>query len=200
MKQWFLGLSKAGKIATLSVASIFGIGTVGAVASPSSTTTSSSPQQATVKQVQKPAAPTTTTKQVIEQAAIPYETTTVNDPTLDQGTTAVGAEGINGTREVTYEVTYQGGKEISRTEVKNTITQQPITKVIKNGTKAPAPSCQNGTYINSAGNTICRPNETNTTPAEASANVAMGLIVLAKVGAAPVLTMAVSVIGCSSCS
>lgn len=150
--------------------------------------------------MQKPAAPTTTTKQVIEQAAIPYETTTVNDPTLDQGTTAVSAKGINGTREVTYEVTYQGSKEISRTEVKNTITQQPITKVIKNGTKAPAlPAKMVPTSIVQA-TPFAVPTKPIRLPRERAPNVAMELIVLAKVGAVPVLTMAVSVIGCSSCS
>lgn len=36
-------------------------------------------------------------------------------------------------------------------------------------TPTPQPSCTNGTYVNSAGNTVCRPEAANTTPSGATA-------------------------------
>ncbi|MBI2588770.1 DUF3761 domain-containing protein [Candidatus Saccharibacteria bacterium] len=58
-----------------------------------------------------------------------------------------------------YDVTYTNGTETGRIQLKEEITTQPITKVINHGTYvAPViPTCPNGTYVNSIGNTVCSP-------------------------------------------
>ena len=66
---------------------------------------------------------------------IPFETKTVNDDTVEYGKTVVKTEGINGEKTYTYDVTYEGKKEILRKLAKEEITKQPVTKVIANGTK-----------------------------------------------------------------
>lgn len=66
---------------------------------------------------------------------IPFETKTVNDDTVEYGKTVVKTEGVNGEKTYTYDVTYEGEKEISRKLVKEEITKQPVTKIIANGTK-----------------------------------------------------------------
>ena len=66
---------------------------------------------------------------------IPFETKTVNDDTVEYGKTVVKTEGINGEKTYTYDVTYEGEKEISRKLVKEEVTKQPVAKIIANGTK-----------------------------------------------------------------
>ena len=66
---------------------------------------------------------------------IPFETKTVNDDTVEYGKTVVKTEGINGEKTYTYDVIYEGEKEISRKLVKEEITKQSVTKIIANGTK-----------------------------------------------------------------
>ena len=66
---------------------------------------------------------------------IPFETKTVNDDAVEYGKTVVKTEGINGEKTYTYDVTYEGEKEISRKLVKEEVTKQPVAKVIANGTK-----------------------------------------------------------------
>lgn len=70
-----------------------------------------------------------------KKETIPFETKTVNDDTVEYGKTVVKTKGINGEKTYTYDVTYEGEKEISRKLVKEEITKQPVTEVIANGTK-----------------------------------------------------------------
>ncbi len=86
--------------------------------------------------------PTEQEKAVTERTAtetrketIPFETKTVNDDTVEYGKTVVKTKGINGEKTYTYDVTYEGEKELSRKLVKEEITKQPVTEVIANGTK-----------------------------------------------------------------
>lgn len=176
MKQWFLGLSRAGKIVAISVISVLGIGTVGALSDNQPSPSSVAPKPAAVQSqaTQEAPKPVVTTKQVKETESVPFETTTVNNPSLEKGSTRVATEGANGTRTTVFEVSYKDGKETSRKEVGSSITLRPVTRVIERGTKVPTPppaavSCPNGTYVNSAGNTVCRPYATSSAPAGATA-------------------------------
>lgn len=107
---------------------------------------------------------------------IPYETITEQDNTLAKGTTRVVSEGEIGLREKVYHVTYTDGIETSRELVSDTVTKEPVKQIISEGTyiapapapkstpqpqSAPATQCTNGTYVNSAGNSVCRPSETS---------------------------------------
>jgi len=85
------------------------------------------------------------TKQETKVEAVSFETTERRDGTLPKGEKRVANVGVDGERTITYDVTYQEGKEISRKEVKSEITKQPTTKIVKVGTyvaPAPAPTPQ----------------------------------------------------------
>lgn len=170
MREWFSGLSKAGKVGVASAALILGAGTVNGLASPQTPTTQPQPQiQPTKVKQSKIEVKTVTTTE-----AIPFTTTTINDPNLDIGQSRVQTDGVDGVLTHTYQVTYTNDVETSRTGPVDSITTQPVTKVITQGAHQPAPSCPNGTYINTYGATVCRPYESSSVPAGASAQCVDG--------------------------
>ncbi len=59
----------------------------------------------------------------------------MNDSSLAQGTTKVRTKGVNGTKTVTFEVTFTNGVQTSKTLVSEKVTKQPVTEVIAVGTK-----------------------------------------------------------------
>ena len=92
---------------------------------------------------------------VTSTEVIPFETITQNDATLPKGQTKVVQEGANGERTTLTEVTTVDGKQTSRI-LENTITKQPVNKVIAVGTKEEAvPTTQPETP---------KPEETKPTP------------------------------------
>ncbi len=66
---------------------------------------------------------------------IPFNTETIEDKTLDVGTTIVDQEGVVGEATITVEITYENGIEISRKEISRVTTKEPIDKIIRVGTK-----------------------------------------------------------------
>lgn len=162
---WFKGLTATGKVTTIAVASILSLGTIGAMAQSGTPPLSTPPASNASTQPQ----PKVETKTVTTTEPITYTSSTVDDPNLAQGTTQTRTAGANGVRTFTYEVTLTDGVETARKEVSNVITTQPVNEVIAHGTKAPEPSCPNGTYVNSAGNTVCRPYEAPSAPVGATA-------------------------------
>lgn len=174
LKWWFKNLTTAGKVTTVAVVSLLSLGTLGAMAQ--SDTPSS--DNNTVPAISTPAAepqPKVETKIVTTTQPVTYTSSTVEDPNLAQGTTQTQTSGVNGVRTFTYEVTLTDGVETARKEVSNAVTTQPTNEVVAHGTKAPEPqvapssSCPNGTYVNTAGNTVCRPYESSGVPAGATA-------------------------------
>ncbi len=121
---------------------------------------------------------TITTKTLTLTAPVPYTTTTESDPTLAQGSTAVKTQGVNGVKTSIWTVTYSNGVEQSRKLVSESITTPPVNQVVENGTYvapvATTPSCTNGTYVNSAGNTVCSPETSTTVPPGATAQCVDG--------------------------
>ncbi|MBQ6486711.1 DUF3761 domain-containing protein [Candidatus Saccharibacteria bacterium] len=101
-----------------------------------------------------------------KEIEIPFSTETVEDNTVAKGTSYIKSEGQNGTRTETYEVLYINGEEKGRKRILSKTTKEPIKRVVVEGTyvkpKTSASNCPNGTYKNSAGNTVCRPASTNT--------------------------------------
>lgn len=162
---WFKGLTATGKVTTIAVASIVSLGTIGAMAQ-SGTPSSNTPPASTVSTQPQPKVET---KTITTTEPVAYTSSTVDDPNLAQGTTQTRTAGVNGIRTFTYEVTLTDNVETARKEVSNVVTTQPVNEVIVHGTKAPEPSCPNGTYVNSAGNTVCRPYEAPSAPAGATA-------------------------------
>lgn len=163
---WFKALSVAGKASVL-VASAISVGTVAAA--------TSNPQAPPPAQ-QAVAAPVITQETVTTTEEIPYTTSYVDNATLAKGSTKITTQGVNGVRTYTYEVTYADKVETSRKETSNVVTTQPINQVVAVGTyeAPPQPSCPSGTYVNSAGNTVCSPYSSSSAPAGATAECVDG--------------------------
>lgn len=123
--------------------------------------------------------PVVETKTETTTRNIPFETQYVNDNSLAQGTTRVTQDGVNGVETTFYIVTYTDGVETSREITGTEVTRQPVAQIVARGTYvAPqvptTPNCANGTYVNSAGNTVCRPVQSDTRPAGATARCGDG--------------------------
>lgn len=122
------------------------------------------------------------TKSETKIEVVSFESIERNDNTIPSGERRVSVAGVNGERSISYNVTYTRGIETARNEVTNVISKPPISEVILNGTYVkPAPtaptqsaSCPNGTYVNSTGNSVCRPYQSSGAPAGASAQCSDG--------------------------
>lgn len=78
-------------------------------------------------------------KNIVVRQAIPFTTSTANDPTVLKGQQTVATEGKNGVAQLVYAGVYVDGKLVGKTLVKKTVLTPPTTKVIKVGTKVPPP-------------------------------------------------------------
>lgn len=92
--------------------------------------------QITVKRV--------TFETLTETEVIEYETTYEDDSSMAKGKEAVSTEGENGEKEVNYKVTYVDGVEESKEAVSENVTKDPVTKVVKVGTKEETQSSGSG--------------------------------------------------------
>ena len=78
-------------------------------------------------------------KQVVNTTEqIGFETQTTPDPNQTAGQVIVTKAGKNGVKQVVYEVETKDGKEISRTKIQETVTEQPVNQEQTKGTKAAA--------------------------------------------------------------
>jgi uncharacterized protein YabE (DUF348 family) len=68
--------------------------------------------------------------------SIPAPVKKVDDPTANEGTQTTVTPGVAGSEIVTYKVTKHNGHETSRSQLSVKVTKQPVTEVIKVGTKA----------------------------------------------------------------
>lgn len=132
MLGWFLGLGMLGRV-LVGLGAIFAIGSVGsAFESP----TNPEPKQPGVTQgeVEEKKPIKTELKDAKATIPVPFQTVNKNDPNLDSGKTYVSVQGVNGVRTVLYKVTLINGKETSRQKISDSITQQPVNKVVNVGT------------------------------------------------------------------
>ncbi|GAA2726798.1 ubiquitin-like domain-containing protein [Cellulomonas aerilata] len=77
----------------------------------------------------------TTTTTAVE--ALPFTETVVEDPTLPQGEREVDTEGQEGRRQLTYSAATVGGAEVGRSVVADVVLAEPVTQVVRVGTKPP---------------------------------------------------------------
>ena len=166
-RAWFNGMEVAGKATFIAILGVLSIGFVGAAAQSSNTNTT--PSITTVKSVPKVDVKTETTTE-----SIPFSSSTIESGTLERGVTQIQTKGANGVLTHTYQVTYTDGIETNRSLAVDTITTPAINEVILHGTKTPDPVCDNGTYVNTYGNTVCRPYSSSSAPAGASAQCSDG--------------------------
>ncbi len=76
------------------------------------------------------------TEEYVETEEIEYETRHEDSSDLYVGETEVGQEGENGEKEITYEILYDAeGNEISREQVSEVVTKEPVDEIILDGTK-----------------------------------------------------------------
>ena len=81
-----------------------------------------------------------TTKQVNELQSIPYSVTQRDDSTTYSGQTNVVTSGRQGSKQITYLITYVDGKQTSKKLITSRTLAQPRTQIEKVGTKSrPAP-------------------------------------------------------------
>lgn len=179
-RNWYSGLSKAGKVAFIgaSIFSFFAV--VNATAQPSSQPPEVKSQVQTVQSAE-PTPPqvkksVTEKSKVSETAAIPFEKTTINDSSLEKGKTSHLTVGVNGVRTTTYEITTVDGTQTDKKLLSDVVTTQPITDVVAIGTKiavvvpAPAPTPPPVTNCNTNYSGACVPNASDVDCAGGSGN------------------------------
>jgi hypothetical protein len=84
--------------------------------------------------------PRVTTGETTETVAIPFDRTSQDDAARDAGTTAVIQAGADGTRTITYTVTYVDGIESERVVASDVVSVAPVPEVTAVGTRQPAPA------------------------------------------------------------
>jgi hypothetical protein len=178
---WLKQLSQTKKI-LLGLFTFVAIGAAGSHGTHSNSTSGASPTPATKAPLSKSDVkpqPSITTALTTETQDIPFVSTTVDDSSLAQGTSKVTTAGVNGVKTITYEITSSDGVQTAKKQVKEEVTTQPVNQVTSNGTyvaptPSPQPSCPNGTYVNSVGNTVCSPYQSSSAPAGATARCVDG--------------------------
>jgi hypothetical protein len=181
LKTRFKSLSRIGQVATVAIVSVLSLGVIGAMAQPSNPVTNNAAEiiktnttESKTSEIKQTPSPKIEIKPLSTTESIPYTSSTVNDNSLDQGTAQVRTKGVNGVLTHTYQVTYKDGVETSRSTPVDIVTVSAVNEVIAIGTKAPAPTCENGTYVNSDGNTVCNPYSAPSAPAGATAQCSDG--------------------------
>lgn len=98
-----------------------------------------------------------------ERRGIPYQSLIESDASQYEGVRYVKTAGVAGTSETTHDVTLVNGVEKSRIESGTVVIVEPVHEVTVVGTKKQitARDCADGSYVNSAGNTVCRPAASN---------------------------------------
>lgn len=74
-------------------------------------------------------------KEEVIQEAVPFKTVKKDDSSLNEGTTKVVTEGVDGKDLVTYQITYIDGVESSRKELSRTAVTKAVDEVVARGTR-----------------------------------------------------------------
>ncbi len=83
---------------------------------------------------------------VTETVSIPYETQEIKDSSLYVGKKSVKTNGVAGSKQVVADVTYVDGEVTERIVISETVTSQPVTKVVLVGTKPLPKKAATGTF------------------------------------------------------
>lgn len=74
------------------------------------------------------------TKDLVEKQPINFDTVVENDENLDSSVQKVKSEGVKGEKEITYQVVYKDGVEVSRNAKSTKTITEPQNKVVVKGT------------------------------------------------------------------
>lgn len=77
----------------------------------------------------------TETRREVVQEEIPFETEHRENSNLTSGTEQIIQEGQTGTKEFTYDVTYENGDEVGRELVSEEVVTEPIIRIVEVGTQ-----------------------------------------------------------------
>jgi uncharacterized protein YabE (DUF348 family) len=80
----------------------------------------------------------------VEQLEIPFKAVTKKDPGLELGKAKTIQEGKKGQEQITYQVTYHNGEEVSREEVSREVLEEPQEQIVAQGVKASVGRTQEG--------------------------------------------------------
>lgn len=75
---------------------------------------------------------------ITEQDVIPHKVVKKNDDSITQGIERTQTDGVDGIREVTFDITYIDGAPAKRKIISTKVVKQPVTAVVLVGTKPPA--------------------------------------------------------------
>ncbi|MEU4290015.1 G5 domain-containing protein [Kribbella sp. NPDC026596] len=139
------GTSNAGEPAAIASIRVTTTPASTPAATPTPTTKATPTTTATAKK------PTTTTKRVVEFRTIPFKKKTVTDDSMPKGEKTIRTTGVNGTRRLTYEVTYVDGVQTTKELLKQEVAKQPRTQVTAVGTKVEEESGSSGCDPNYSG-------------------------------------------------
>lgn len=123
-------------LASCGILALFGVVIAGPIAlAMSSDNGSTTTTTTTTKDDSAPKEAETRTMTETKIEYIDYTSSTVDDPSLEYGKTEVRTKGVKGEITTSYQVTYEGSKEVSREQIKKETTRQPVNEVIAKGTK-----------------------------------------------------------------
>jgi hypothetical protein len=94
---------------------------------------------------------TTTSKEVVELGTIPFKKRTVTDDSLPKGEKTVRTKGVNGTRRMTYRVTFVNGVQTAKHLLRQEVAKEPRTQITAVGTKVDEPEQSSGCDPNYSG-------------------------------------------------
>lgn len=94
-----------------------------------------------------------TTSDVTATAPVAFTTAAKDDSTLPKGTTKVVQGGADGEKTTVTRIFYEDGKEVSRAVVSETVTKEPVQKIVASGTKTAATASAAATVASAAAST-----------------------------------------------
>lgn len=74
------------------------------------------------------------TKTIKDTESIDFSTVIRNDDSLEKGSNRVVQEGQKGQKQITTRIVYEDGKEVSKKLISDTITKEPVEKIVAMGT------------------------------------------------------------------
>ena len=101
---------------------------------PTSTATSTAPKPVTTTKTA-----VTTKKTVVEFRTIPFKKKTVTDSSMPKGERTIRTTGVNGTRKLTYQITYVNGVQTDKDLLRDQVSKEPRSQVTAVGTKVEQP-------------------------------------------------------------
>lgn len=88
---------------------------------------------------------------VTEEQQIAFPVQQIKDADQPTGYKNVKTPGVNGTKEVTYEIEMQNGKEVSRHEIQSVTSKEPVEQIEVIGTKSVLPPGSHQDWMAAAG-------------------------------------------------